>query len=498
MSNLLDKIIEYFSPATAVEREAMRQQLRYYQAGEVNRFNGTWIPTQDFDQENADKGERNLVKARARWLERNSDVANAAISAITRNVVGIGIKPQARTGNEDINTRIEECFKRWCRPKRCDIREQQSFVELQKMILQRVIVDGEILVKLVTTEDKDSPLKLQAIRSDLLDSVLSSNPENGKVIRSGIELDESLKPLAYWIEQKTPDGYVVLDSKRVPANELLHIWDPLYPDQIRGISKLGVSVKRIKDLDEYLDAETVAAKIAACFSIIITKPNLGVGVAKLNKKTGGLRDAEGKPISRVRPGMILQGEDGATVTPASPGRSATTASEYTNIHQRLIGSGQGLSYEILSRDFNKSSYSAARQGNLEDQKTFQPIQNWLIEHFCIPVYEAWLDRAVLTGEIVIPDYETNRERYVRADWIAPGWQSIDPHAEIQADVISMQNGTLTLAQQCAAHGYDWQEQLSQIAREKEFAERLGLTLNIHTPESVQAAESNHNGGNTNE
>ena len=30
-----------------------------------------------------------------------------------------------------------------------------------------------------------------------------------------------------------------------------------------------------------------------------------------------------------------------------------------------------------------------------------------------------------------------------------------------------------------------------MAKEKEFAESLGLTLSIHTPESVQAAESNH-------
>ena len=49
-----------------------------------------------------------------------------------------------------------------------------------------------------------------------------------------------------------------------------------------------------------------------------------------------------------------------------------------------------------------------------------------------------------------------------------------------------------MAQRCAEHGLDWRDQLAQMAKEKELAEELGLVLPIHTPESVQAAESNHN------
>ena len=55
----------------------------------------------------------------------------------------------------------------------------------------------------------------------------------------------------------------------------------------------------------------------------------------------------------------------------------------------------------------------------------------------------------------------------------------------------MQNGMLTLAQQCAEHGNDWRDQLAQMAREKEYAESLGLSLGIHTSEAVQAAQANH-------
>ena len=96
--NIIDKVISVISPQWAYERVAYREYLKAYEAGEVNRFNDTWMPI-NADTENTDKNERDLIKARARYLERNSDIAGAAIGGIVRNVVGTGIKPQARTGN---------------------------------------------------------------------------------------------------------------------------------------------------------------------------------------------------------------------------------------------------------------------------------------------------------------------------------------------------------------------------------------------------------------
>ena len=77
--------------------------------------------------------------------------------------------------------------------------------------------------------------------------------------------------------------------------------------------------------------------------------------------------------------------------------------------------------------------------------------------------------------------------------MAPGWSWIDPEKEVKADLLAIQNGGKTMAQWCAERGYDWREQLEQLALEKATAEEMGLTLSIHTPEAVQAAQSNHEG-----
>lgn len=486
MSNLLDKLVGYISPKWGAKRAAYRDAIRYYQAGEINRLNHQWTPVNITDQENLDKNERALICARARWLEANSDMANSAINGIIRNVLNTGIRPQARTDNENINKVIENLFRSWTEPQNCDITGQMGFYELQAMVLRRKIVDGEILIKLIVDEKSKIPLKLQTIRSDLLDSNLLIAPNSTNVIRSGIELDEYLAPLAYWILQKTPDGYIELDPQRIPAVDIIHLWTKKYPDQIRGISDLAISINRIKDADEYLNAETLSAKLAACFSVFVIKNQPGVG---LNRAP---RDQEGKPLRKIRPGMITHLAPGEDIKTAAPARNVTTVDQFINLHERLVGSGLGLSYEMMSRDFNQASYSAARQGNLEDRRTFQPIQQWLITHFCNPVYKSFLNSAVLSGALKIPDYWNDKEKYQQVEWICPGWQSIDPEKEIKADVQSLQNGTLTLSQQCAEHGFDWRDQLEQMAKEKKYAEDLGLNLSIHTPITVQAAQSNHN------
>ncbi len=486
--NFLEKAIAFISPKWACERSMYREGLRAYEAGDINRFNSNWTPI-NADTENTDKAQRDLIKARARYLEGNSDIAEAAVGAILRNVVGTGIKPQARTGNEDLNRQIEALWLEWCQPDNCDITHQQTFYELQHMLLRRKIYDGEILVKKVISKTGKFPLKLQIIKSDLLSQYLLTAPKTNNIIRSGIELDDYLQPLAYWIDKKSPDGYITYDPDRVPANQILHLWTKRYPDQIRGISDLVAVIKRLKDTQDYMDAEVIAARIAACFSVFITQDSLPATAGRFNN----MKDKEGKQLQSIRPGMVKYLAPGEKVETANPSRSITSAKDFISIQERLSGAGMGLSYEIISRDFNQSSFSAARQGMLEDRKTFEPIQEFMDIHLCTPIYREWLDTCVMAGLLQIPDYWQHKAEYQKVDWMAPGWSWIDPEKEVKADLLAIQNGGKTMAQWCAERGYDWREQLEQLALEKATAEEMGLTLSIHTPESVQAAQSNHEG-----
>lgn len=493
MIPLIEKAIAAISPRWACSRAFYTESLRAYEAGEVTRFNDGWIPINE-DTENTDKTQRDLIKARARYLERNSDIAGAAVGGIVRNVVGTGIKPQARTGDEALNRRIETLWREWTAAENCDITGQQTFEELQAMLLRRKIVDGEILIKKVVTRKGRHPLKLQVIKSDLLSSFMIYAPKTNNVIRSGVELDDYLRPLAYWIDRKSPDGYVEYNPDRVPAAQVIHLWSRSQPDQIRGISDLAPIIKRLKDTQDYLDAETLTARIAACFSVFVTTQT---GAPNTPGRIGMNRgDPEGKRLKSIRPGMVNYLAPGESIETANPSRGLANARDYVAIQERLAGAGLGLSYELMSRDFNTSSFSSARQGMLEDRKTFEPIQNFMAAHLCDPIYREWMDLCVMAGSLDIPDYFEHRAAYQNVEWVTPGWSWIDPAKEVQADIAAIQNGGKTLAQWCAERGYDWREQLEQMALEKETAEAMGLKLSVHTPITVQAAQSNHVVNNT--
>ena len=170
--NLIDKIVGYFSPEAGAQREAWRQVLqeyRNYDAGSHGRTNANW---RVFNQsaEYTDRYSRDTVRARARDLERNSDMANSVIGPFVRNIVGKGLVLQAETGNDALNKDIEKLWKVWCKKRNCDVTGTQSLNQMLRMAVRRKKVDGGILFVKRYTSGGVLPFKLQMFEVDELDA----------------------------------------------------------------------------------------------------------------------------------------------------------------------------------------------------------------------------------------------------------------------------------------------------------------------------------------
>jgi len=57
-----------------------------------------------------------------------------------------------------------------------------------------------------------------------------------------------------------------------------------------------------------------------------------------------------------------------------------------------------------------------------------------------------------------------------------GWNWVDPLKEINAAVVGLNNGILSMQDVAANYGRDVEETFSQIARDKELAQQLGLSM----------------------
>jgi lambda family phage portal protein len=185
-------------------------------------------------------------------------------------------------------------------------------------------------------------------------------------------------------------------------------------------------------------------------------------------------DKSGYKQKTISPGMIMELSPGDEVSAVTPSGQATSARDFITTQQRLAGSGQGLSYEAVSRDMSQVNYSSARQGLLEDQRTYGMWQQFLIEHLCMEVYTEFIISAVLSGQLKIPDFWSNKRKYLKHMWICPGWSWIDPYKEANANKIALETGQDTLSQICAEQGHDWKDVMKQRAKEIKMQQDLGI------------------------
>jgi capsid protein len=107
-------------------------------------------------------------------------------------------------------------------------------------------------------------------------------------------------------------------------------------------------------------------------------------------------------------------------------------------------------------------------------------QRFIAENLCQHILVMLLEEAYLKGELPILDFYQNRDAYVRTRWIAPGWQWVDPENEVKASTEAVNNNLSTLAEEAAAQGQDWEENLEQRARElkkiKDLEEKYDIEM----------------------
>ena len=470
----LDSMIAAFSPEAAYRREAYRrayEELRNYDAGGYDRPNQSWrVGNQS--AELTDRYSRDEVKARARDLERNSDIMNSVVGAFKRNVVGSGFSIQAKTEEPELNKEIEKAWRKWCKKQNCDITGTQSLNQIIRMAVERKKVDGGILFVKRYTKDGTVPFKLQMIEVDELDSGAITPKNTGNKVVGGVEYNVWNRPVGYFIRQYDIDGYGMRDPIWLDAKNVIFYFSKKRPTQLREMSDMAATIPRIRDVNEFMMAVSVKERIEACLSVFIKKqiPTTGLG-----RQTGGGSDRVNYDGKLLSPGMIKELNAGDEVQVVNPTGQSADATSFTKLQQRLIGAGQGISYEATSRDMSESNYSSARQGMIEDDLTYGEEKELLIE-VLDEIYETFIISAVLCGAVSIPKFWEEKDRYLAHDWTQEPKAWIDPLKESNANQTALQTGQKSFKQIAAENGKDWRDQIDDIAEVIEYGRKKGINI----------------------
>ena len=421
-----------------------------------------------------DRTSRDTIRARARDLERNSDMMNGLISAFVRNIVGGGFTLQAKTGKEKLNGQIETLWRDWCKAKNCDVTGQQSFSQMLRMAVRRKKVDGGILFKKCYTSGGLVPFKLQALEVDELSLSWSTPHGRNHEVAGGIEYNEYNRAVGYWLTQYSVDGCEIASPVYYDAKDIIFLYSKRRPSQVREVSDMAPTLTRIRDANEFITAVSVKERIAACLSVFIKKalPVSGFGRSG-SVAPGGTLNYEGKKLA---PGMISELNAGDDIQVVNPQGAGADASNFLKMQQRLIGSGQGLSYEATSRDMSETNYSSARQAGIEDDLTFAEEVELLQENFMDEVFESFVISCVLSGKLKIWDFWEHKSDYLLHTWVASPKRWIDPLKEANANRIAMESGQKTFAQIAAENGRDWKGQLDEMAEVQAYAAEKGVQI----------------------
>lgn len=477
----LDQVIGSISPEWGYKRETFRQgliQLRDYDAASHGRLNANWAATNE-SAETVDRRSRNIIRARARDLEHNSDMMNEVVRAFRRNVIGAGYTLQAATEQDTLNTKIERYWKIWCKKENCDITGTQSFNQMLRMAVTRKKIDGGILFVKCYTGGGLLPFKLQAIEVDELDEVQMIPQKAENKVVGGIEYNPFNHPEGFYIKQYKIDGMLDFESKYIPAKDVIFLYTKNRPSQVREISDVSPTITRIRDTNEYMTAVAVKERVLACLSVFIKKqyPTTTGDVGRdRNNNVNSNEPRISYKGKTVTPGMITEmnmGDEAQFLNPA--GQAADTA-EFIRIQQRLIGGGQGLSYEATARDMSKTNYSSARSAILEDELTYVEEKELLLDDFMNEVYETFIISGYLAGIFTMPGFWDRKNSYMAHTWVSAPKRWIDPAKEANANKIAMEKGQKTFKQIAAENGKDWREQIDDIAEVLEYAKERGVDL----------------------
>jgi lambda family phage portal protein len=437
-----------------------------------------------------------LLRTRSRDLERNVPLATGAIAGVVTSVVGTGLSFQCTVDRdalkwddetaEDWQATTEREWRLWAETTDCDITRHQDFYGLQDLVFRSALVNGDAITLLPFVPRKGSlyDLRAQIIEADRLcnkDFAVDTPLHAG-----GVVMDEHGAPIAYdileqhpgglWVTSRTWNTYPAFGAKTGRRN-VLHHFRRVRPGQTRGIPYLAPVIEIVKQIGRYADAEVMAAVVAGMFTGFITSEQGGLGGNGIPGVVGGTTDAAQTDDIRMGYGTLAELRTGEKIEFGNPGRPNPNFDKFMEACVRQIGVGLEIPFEVLIKHFT-ASYTAARAALLEAWKFYRGRRAWLVQSFCQPVYEAWLEEAVAIGRIQAPGFFDDpalRRAYCGSAWHGDAMPQVDPLKDINAAIGRVELGISDRVQETAQlTGGDWDSTNDELIREATLRKEGGL------------------------
>ena len=429
-----------------------------------------------------DFGSRELLRDRARDIERNTGLGERVLQVLVAKVIGTGCYSRSATGDARTDARVNALWAEFA--KNASVPNRLNWYGMQALIVRSWFRDGEVIARPRFRRLSDGlmvPLQIELLEGDHIDSIKNEDPIPGTSNRivQGVEYDAIGRVTAYWLWPRHPGDRTAItmpgQSVRVPARSVFHLFNPHRIGQSRGVSHLSPVIDDIRQHAKRREAERVRARAEACVFATVQGDNPD-GMAPDEGEDGDtvgpsgyVEDQDGNPVNKFAPGGIYNISNGHELNLHAPAPSGGYETAI-RVEERAIATALGLMYEHFG-DLSQVNWASYRVGDVLTRDIVDAWRELLLEPLLMtPVWEAFIEACLIAG--LLPDREGGYP--VSHRW--PVHQEMDRTEGAKANVAEMRSGLVSLEIAAERAGLDLEELIASHVRSKAIVEKFGLVF----------------------
>lgn len=464
---------------TATGTGVIAVQARYDAASNGRRMSGWQAPSTGPNKAIAGL---QTIRNRSRDAGRNEWAGASSARVMTTNLIGTGIVCRPRTKVKALKAKLTAEWDKWTEVADAD--GVLDFYGMQTLIVRSWFQSGEVFGRNRQRRLYDglpAPVQVQILESDicpLFDADTWPGMPTGNKIRQGIEFNRIGRRVAFWFYREHPgdnplNAVAWNDVVRVPADQVMHIYNPLRPGQLRGVPDSAPILAKMRSVMDFDDAVLTRQQIANLFTMFIERPMPTDPQANIDPLTGKTisYDAAGAPMAALEPGISQELLPGEKAMFSDPPDAGANYADFMREQKLGIFGGQGVPYELGTGDIKDVSDRTLRVIINEFRRYCEQLQ-WqiIIPKFCKPARAAWANASVLAGVLT----EAEAAEALMCEWSPHGWAYIHPVQDVQGKALEVEKGFRSRSNVVASQGNDPEAVDEERAEDQEREISLGL------------------------
>ena len=400
----------------------------------------------------------------ARRLDRDNVIAHAILDRSVEAVIGDGIRTHVESSSTSFADNAERLWKKYWNQE-ADSRGFRRGWELEALVYRSLKCDGDILVV------KEDDGKISIVEGDRIATPSDKKNITDGTLHAGVHMDMRGKLLNFYVCKDAINNrnykHSYNDFMTISADRCLWLANTHRPSMTRGVTAFASSMQLYEDIDAFLEACIINAKMSVAHVMFIKRENGGADLDGTEETTDGWGNDRTEQV--ISPGTILYGKPGESASMIGSTMQMVNFGPFMKQLLRFAGISFGLPLEVVGLDFSDTNYSSARAAMLVAHKAHQRNHKTMVDNFLAPLMRWKIEQWIKEGLL-------NRPAYYSVAATPPRQISIDPNKEMSAEVVKVQHGFSTNADVCSILGFDFddvlQRRANEISKAKKAADKI--------------------------